>query len=234
MLRVHLHTGDLGARSPGNQLAVLDIAYAHKTALADYLVGMVARGQGEVEPDYLRRYPRWSGSLWDLTARALTRVLYRADQAPEAPEPDRRCAYATRLCAVVERVTLDGAGVELGWASIAQRGRERGYYTVVLEEDILGQHSGEFAYGSKRLDARDLLLRAINWALFGKPTLGPAPALILPPTLCIDGEDRFHVQALQEPARTGFERYRATSLPAVAVAEPLARAQDYVDFLMQG
>lgn len=74
MLRVYLHAGGLDERNLGNQLASIDIAYAKKSALADYLVGMNLRSHGEVEPDYVLRYPRWSASLWDLVARALTRL----------------------------------------------------------------------------------------------------------------------------------------------------------------
>ncbi|RKJ94542.1 hypothetical protein [Alicycliphilus denitrificans] len=234
MLRVYLHAGGLDERNLGNQLASIDIAYAKKSALADYLVGMNLRGHGEVEPDYVLRYPRWSASLWDLVARALTRLLYRADQAPASAKPDKRCAYATRMCAVMERTTLDRTGVILGTATVTQLEGQRGHYTAILDEDINGRHVGHFVYGSKRLDAVDLLLRAICWALFDKDTLGPYPALVLPPTLQIDGEDRFHVEALAEPAKTGFARYSGINFPSTVAPDPLAKAQDYVNFLMQG
>lgn len=124
-----------------------------------------------------------------------------------------------------------GIGV---FARIFQKEGQRGHYTAVFNEDINGQHVGHFTYGSKRLDAVDLLLRAICWALFDKDTLGPYPALILPPTLQIDGVDRFYVEALTEPARTGFERYRGANFPTMQAPEPLAKAQDYVSFLMRG
>lgn len=234
MLRVYLHTGELDTRSLANQLAAIDIAYAKKEALADYLVGMNLRAEGEVQPDWVLNYPRWSASLWDLVARALTRLLYRANQAPASAAPDKRCAYATRLCAVIERSTLDGNGVVLGTASILQLPEQRGHYSAILDEDINGQHVGHFTYGAKRLNHVDLLLRAICWALFNKDTLGPAPALILPPTMHIDGADRFHVAALAEPARTGFERYRGANFPTTEAPEPLALAKDYVSFLMKG
>ncbi|WP_287924901.1 hypothetical protein [Diaphorobacter sp.] len=233
MLRVYLHTGDLKDRCPANQMAVIDIAYAKKEALADYLVGMNLRGHGEVEPDYVLRYPRWSASLWDLVARALLRLLYRANQAPASAKPDKRCAYATRLCAVIERATLEGGGVILATGTIAQLDGQRGHYTAILDEDISGQHVGHFVYGTKRLNMADLLLRAICAALTGTDTLGPYPALILPPTMQIDGEDRFHVEALTEPAKTGFQRYRGINFPTADAPEPLVKAQDYVNFLMR-
>jgi len=82
----------------------------------------------------------------------------------------------------------------------------------------------DITYGSKRLAPVDLLLRAICWVLFDKDTLGPYPALILPPMLQIDGIDRFHIEALTEPARTGFERYRGANFPTTQAPEPLAKA----------
>lgn len=234
MLRIYLHAGDLKERNPGNRLAAIDIAYAKKSALADYLVAMTLRGHGEVEPDYVLQYPRWSASLWDLAARALTRLLYRSDQAPASVKPDKRCAYATRLCAVMERATVDGAGVRLGTATVVQLEGQRGHYVATLDEDINGRHIGHFVYGAKRLDAVDLLLRAICWALFDKDTLGARPSLILPSTLQLDGVERFDIAALAEPAKTGFARYRGINFPSTAAPDPLAEAQDYANFLMQG
>src|ERR1043165_7803340 len=75
MLRMTIHAGLLAERTDANQLAVLDIAYQKRAPLADYVVALTLRKQGELEPACVANYPRWSGSLWDLTARALTRVL---------------------------------------------------------------------------------------------------------------------------------------------------------------
>ena len=234
MLKVSLHAGSLAARNANNQLAVLDIAYAKQEALADYLVALSLRGVGEVAPDMVTNYPRWSASVWDLTARALTRVLYRADQAPRSRAPDRRCAYATELCAVVERATLHERGALLATAEIAQTGRQRGVYTAQLEEDILGRRTASFAYGLKSLNPADLLLRALCWSLFGTEVLGPRPSLVLPPTMRVDGVDRFHIEALAEPAKTGFLRYRGLNFPTTTAPDPLPLAEDSVRFLMKG
>lgn len=105
-------------------------------------------------------------------------------------------------------------------------------YTLKLDEDILGQREARFEYGTKRLEPLDLLLRALCWALFGQDTPGPRPRLIAPPSLMVDGEERFDVASLQEPARTGFERHMAVTRPTVA---PIAwaLATDYVKFLME-
>lgn len=233
MLRLHIHTGDLDARSQANQVATVDIAYLKKEALSDYLVHMTARGQGEVNPDRVLQYPRWSASLWDLVARGLTRVMYQSDQPPPSQKPDKRCAYATRLCAVLERDDLESQGVLLGTVEIAQIPGQRGHYQAALNADITGRQEGKFAYGAKRLDLVDLLLRGLCSALYGKDTLGPLPGLILPPAVRIEGEDRFHVEALPEPAKTGFARFLALSGKPDA-SNPLARAEHYVEFLMKG
>jgi hypothetical protein len=95
MLRLSINAGRLSERNDANQLAVLDIAYQKRAALADYIVALTLRQQGELEPAVVANYPRWSGSLWDLVARALTRVLYKSDVLPPVSRVDRRCAYAT-------------------------------------------------------------------------------------------------------------------------------------------
>lgn len=233
MLRLHLHTGDLEARCQANQVATIDLSYRKKEALADYMVHLTARGLGEVQPQFVMQYPRWSASLWDLVARGLVSVLYKAEQAPPAQKPDKRCAYATRLCAVLERDDLESSGVTLGTGVITQVPGQRGHYRSTFETDIMGKHEGTFAYGAKRLDMLDLLLRALCWSLYGKDTLGPLPGLVLPPAVSIDGKDRFHIASLPEPAKTGFARYRALSGKPDA-SNPLALAEDYVEFLMKG
>lgn len=228
MIRVYLHTGPVAKRTHANQVAVLDIAYATQKAFSDYLVAASLSGQGEVQPDTVASYPRWSGSLWDLTARAITRILYRADQAPPLKAPDRRCAYSTHLSAYIERATRTSQGVELGTADIVQTGRQRGVYTATFDEDILGKRSAQFAYGLKALQPLDLLLRAICHAYFGQDTLAPRPKLIMPPTLQIDGKQVFDVAALDEPARTGFLRYHGKE------EATLVPADDYAKFLVRG
>jgi hypothetical protein len=231
MLKVTIHSGLLDERCRENQLAVLDIAYAKRGALADYLVALSLKGAGQLSPTYVREYPRWSASLWDLVARALAQALYHADQIPPTERVDRRCAYATKLCASIERQTRRESGVELGTAEILQNGK-RGIYTATLTADIHGTTKAEFEYGCKALNPAELLMRAICWALYRQDTLGARPGLIIPPMLRMEGVERFHLDALPEPARTGFKRYLAT---AVRVDPPalhnLPRADEYVAFL---
>ena len=232
MLKVSIHAGLLAERRPENVLATLDIAYANKEALADYLIAATVRQAGERPPQVLTSYPRWSGSLWDLAARGIAKSLYGDAKVPPSAKPDKRCAYATRLCAVIERHTLDERATLLGTAELWQQGPERGVYTVKLDEDILGQREARFEYGTKRLEPLDLLMRALCWSLFSQDTPGPRPKLIVPASIDVDGEDRFDVASLQEPARTGFARHLAATRPTVAPVE-LALAKDYVQFLME-
>lgn len=235
MLKVSVHAGMLEERSIANQLAVLDIAYQKKSYLADYLVALSLRSVGELAPALVMQYPRWSASVWDLTARALAQVMYRSDRVPPSSKVDRRCAYATRVCATIERMTAEDRGLEIGNVEILQHGNKRGLYTASFDEDILGPRTTEFEYGCKSLNHAELLLRAICWAYFQSEVLGPPPALAIPVPLKIDGTDRFHVASLVEPAMTGFRRYQADGcIKDDPGMEHLPRAQDYVRFLVEG
>ena len=229
MLHVTVHIGELEARSLHNQLLSLDIAYDKVEALASYLVAMLPR-QGSEMAGHLRDYPRWSGSLWDLVARAIAQVVYPNQAIPPAIKPDRRCAYASRICVAVEAEDMGSRGRLLANAEIAQLEGQRGFYRAVFSEDILGERSAEFAYGSKRMDYADFVMRAICWALYDQDTLGPRPKLLLPQTMTANGVECFDVQGLAEPARTGFTRYLARKYPTQAPAA-LARADDFVAFL---
>jgi len=231
MLSVQIHAGLLADRTAHNQLGSMDIAYQKKAPLSDYLAALTLRQAGELEPRVVSNYPRWSGSLWDLVARALTQALYKDDVAPAAAKADRRCAYATKLSVVVQGSTLYELGRQLATAEIVQQGT-RGQYTATFKEDILGERIAQFEYGCKALNPADLLLRAICHALFGKDTLAKRPSLILPPSMLIEGKERFDIEALSEPARTGFSRFRAKIAP-LEMPEAMPLAAQYVHFLLK-
>jgi len=232
MLKLHVHAGLLAERNAANVLATLDIAYAKREAFADYAVALTQRQAGARAPVVLESYPRWSGSLWDLAARGIALSLYRDGKIPPSARPDRRCAYATRLCAVIAKATRDESELLLGQAELFQQGPERGHYTVQLDEDILGKRAGQFTYGCKRLDPMDLLLRALCWTLFGQDTVGKRPHLIVPAHMAIDGVQQFELATLPEPARTGFARHLAATQPTTKPAV-LARTEDYLQFLRE-
>ena len=89
MLRVYIYNGLLETRNPGNLQATLDIAYKKQEAWADYALAMSRKGVGEVLPDVIEGYPRWADSMWDLVARALSRILFRTE-SPDAAENNIR------------------------------------------------------------------------------------------------------------------------------------------------
>lgn len=234
MLSVKIHSSLLADRTPANTLAMLDIAYKVQQAWSDYTVHFALKGVGEVKSDEVLKYPRWAASVWDLVARALTVVLYRAEALPASAPPDRRCAYATKLCAVVERSTAADNHVELASMEITREDNKRGHYMVTFKEDVLGERKASFVFGVKSLQHSELVLRAICYAYFDNGTLGARPALILPTTLNVDGKQMFDVNALPEPARTGFNRYRSWKAPAEVSLPPMASADEYAMFLSKG
>lgn len=233
MLRVTLYHSTLKDRSEANQCAVLEVAYDRKGIKSDYLASLSLRDAGQCEPGKVLGYPRWSGSLWDLVARALAVSLYGSKPVPPADKPDRRCAYATKLCAAIEGSDAKRSGLLLGSATVTQDGNQRGRYVVELQEDILGVHRGKLAFGSKRLNPAELLFRGVCQALYGADQPGPWPSVIAAPFIKVDGVDHFDVQALREPARTGFRRYLARRYPTTEEVS-FGRAEDYAEFLAKG
>lgn len=231
MLRVAIHAGLLAERNDANILGVLDIAYQKRAARADYLVALTLRRQGEIEPALVENYPRWSSSLWDLTGRALARVLHKSNVLPPVTRVDRRCAYATKMCATIQRITADERGAQLAAVEILQPGKVRGEYRAVFDEDILGQRVAEFMYGCKALNPAELVLRAIRYAYFDSDNLGKMPGLIVPPSFIVEGKEVIDLESVAEPARTGFIRHRANTVP-LAKPEAMPLAKDYVAFLM--
>lgn len=230
MLKLTIHRGTLAERDPSNLYGTLDAGESQRDALSNYIVALNIRGKGELPPGKVSNYPRWSGSLWDLVARGITSVLYQSDVAPPPPPVDRRCAYTTQMCAVIQSMTMDGAGRELGTLEILQPGRTRGEYEAVFQEDILGAKRACFLYGSKVLSPADLVLRAICYGLWNSNVLGPRHPLVLPVTMQINGEDRFDLESLPEPTRTGFKRYCATKAPLEAIP-PMPTAKAFGAFL---
>lgn len=230
MLSVTIHAGLLSERNDANVVGKLDIAYKERGVKSTYLVALALRRTGELEPAVVANYPRWSSSLWDLVARALTQVLHKSDVLPPIERVDKRCAYATKLCATIRHVTPDERGTQLATVEIRQPGTVRGRYHAEFTEDIMGPRSADFEYGCKVLNPAELLLRAICFALFGKDTLGAWPKLISPPFMVVDGREVFDIENLAEPARTGFTRYQANRLPS-AKPESMALGKDYVAFL---
>lgn len=234
MLRVYIHNGLLENRNPGNLQATLDIAYKKQEAWADYALAMSRKGVGEVLPDVIEGYPRWAGSMWDLVARALSRILFRTEAPDAAGTPDLRCAYSKSLCAVIEKSTDSDRGIQLGTVQITQAPNERCVYDSVFTEDILGERRGRFTFGKKSLVECELLMRAILWTYFQQDAMGPRPALVIPASIKVNEVDMFDANGLPEPTKTGFRRYRGANFPTAKGPDAMAKASEYETFLHRG
>lgn len=81
-----------GGREEGKQLlATADIARVKNGALADYKVELRDEALGTVGSiAYVRDYPRWSASVWDLVARSLGAGLSdgKEELPPQPCSPD--------------------------------------------------------------------------------------------------------------------------------------------------
>lgn len=230
MLRAVIHAGLLDERNDRNVLAIIDVGYERLHPLADYIVSITRSDSGELTPGAVKAYPRWAASTWDLIARAISSVLHQSEDPPEVMKVDRRCAYATRLCATLSRYDAAEQSVVIGTAEIRQAGKTRGEYYAAFSEDILGERTGALLYGCKRLDVAELLMRAICAVYGDGGKLGRRPRLCVPASIRVGAVDMFDVESLSEPARTGFVRHQ--SRRGRDALNGMAATQDYVDFLM--
>jgi hypothetical protein len=107
MLRVSIHAGPMADISRYNLLAWLDIGYEKLAPIADYKVVLFQSGLGATPPYTLENYPRWSASLWDLTARAIALGLNadeRSETVPDVTHPRKGCAFASEISALIEHL----------------------------------------------------------------------------------------------------------------------------------
>lgn len=212
MLKVTLHAGCSTKATFLNCLGWLELRYDKLAPIATYQGLLVAHGTGAMEPVAIENYPRWSGSLWALVARALALSLNRKLELGEEPPPASRCAFATALSAVIEHWPSGPRPHRrrLGALEVVQAGR-RGQYRAHLTEDILDTESSPtFTYTPVRLTHWALALRGCAWALTGRSALPAVPAFIAPETIQVDGKPMLPIGRLLEPARTGFLRWLAT------------------------
>lgn len=242
MLHVSVHSGALTAASRFNTLAWLDIGYERLEPIADYKVVLFQSGIGATLPVTLPNYPRWSASLWDLTARALALCLSAASgEASEAIQPvpctRKRFAFASRISAEIAH-TPSGSGRHrrtLGTVEIAQA-KQRGVYVARFDEHTQPRHTtAPFRFAADYLHPAELLLHACAVRLTGQAELPPRPALCVPPPVEINGVRFVPLHLLVEPARTGFAQWlaRNSEPPLEHEKAPLGIAPEtlYAQFL---
>ncbi len=224
MLHVSVHAGRLDQISRFNRTDWLDIGYEKLAEEATYKILLFNVDEGARDPVYLRDYPRWSASLWDLVARsiALARspLLDKVEEVvPEIVPGGKRCAFARAVSVVIEHHPTRGMpGRRLGAMEILQHKRVRGLYRATVEEDLQPPRSTvPFLHRPSFLYPVELVLQAALWRLgTDGTTLPPRPPLYLPNTMLYDGLPYVVIHKIMEPARTGFLRWlRRESEPPV-------------------
>ncbi|MEX3856481.1 hypothetical protein AB3X94_20880 [Paraburkholderia sp. BR10923] len=91
MLRVTVELLPCGSECAKRVIATADIARLGDGALGDYRVILQEASLGVVgEPAFVRDYPRWASSVWDLTARCVAAALNdgREELPPRPVKPE--------------------------------------------------------------------------------------------------------------------------------------------------
>ena len=245
MLRINIHAGALDTASRFNLLAWLDIGYEKLEPVADYKTMLFQAGVGAMLPAPIYAYPRWSASLWDLTARALALGLREVpenvtEELPSFVNTKKRFAFADQMCASIEHIPTAGSRHRrtLSSVQIKQVGRKRGHYVAAFEEHTMKRNvTSPFMFRPARLQPAELVLYACLMHLNGKPEMPPRPALCVPPTLEVDGHCFVQIHQLVEPARTGFLTWLyhndAAPLEHNAASSGIAPESMYARFLKE-
>ena len=245
MLKVNIHAGPLRAISSFNNVGWVEIAYERLDSVADYKTMLYQKGIGAQLQTSIYKYPRWSASLWDLTARAIALGL-RDDldcldeELPTLATTGKRFAFASQICAVIEHTPPAGEQHRriLGTASISQHGRKRGTYVASFEEHTaMTRTTLPFDFRPACLRPAELLMYACLQHLTSSDKLPPRPGLCIPQAVMVDNEKYVSIQSLVEPAKTGFEKWLFTvgkpPIPQPGAALGVAKEALYVQFLRE-
>lgn len=234
MLRLTIHSGVHEERTEAKRLAWLDIAYARRDVHADYVTALFLAGHGEITPQLITSYPRWSANVWDLVGRALSVCLYATETVP-ALRPAPRSAFADQICGHLQVVAPDGRmGQSIGSFEFYRVGRSRTAYAGWIEDDLTGRRDiQDLAYRATRFNAADFVARALGTALNGEPQFGARPSLVEPDLVEIDGASYVEVAALPEPAKSGLRRHWAYGMgrPMRPDGSPAVKLGEFVRFL---
>jgi hypothetical protein len=214
MLKVSIHAGPWQEASVYNRLDWLDIGYHRLEARADYKIVLFKVGEDAMPPVILKKYPRWSASMWDLVAHSIALTLKKY------PTPDgvglsekifaKRSATAESMCAIVSHFPNGGVGARhVGRLEIDRIAGTRCTYLAKATEDVLGDRvATEFQLATRFLRPAELALRAISALLYpGATQLPPVPSLYIPDTILVNGKQHVLIEEIEEPAKTGFLRW---------------------------
>jgi hypothetical protein len=243
MLRVSIHAGLLRDINRFNRIDWLDIGYEKLDAAANYKIVLFNVGVGATPVIPLLNYPRWSASLWDLTARAIALGLSpdstnRKEQVEPLEPRGKRYAYAREVSAVIQHLPNTGLRIRnVGSMQIWQCSVTKGFYQAQIDEDLMPSiTTKQFAFMPAFLRSAELVMRTALVGLTGSlETMPPRPPARLPTAEEIDGRLQVAIHKIREPARTGFIRwlYEIDSPPQeyAGMPEGVAPEAHFVKFL---
>ena len=150
-----------------------------------------------------------------------------------------RCAFATLTTALITHFPSTGVGGRrLGTMVIAQHRTKRGFYGVSVDEDAhLRKIDTPIVFMPRFLSPIELVLRASLSLLTGGhlDRLPDCPSVHVPRTEIIKGVTYVPIHRLDEPAKTGFQRWLLATgqMPKPARGASLGRvpAELYTEFL---
>ena len=214
MLKVNIYAGPLSSASIYNRIAWVDIAYERLEFLADYKVVLFLNGVGALEQASLKSYPRWSGSLWDLTLRAILVSLNqdtanRREQFPPEEFPTRGFAFAQTMSATITHYPGTARPEIRQLANCEIVMGKKGVYTATFSEHAGGNVTTQpYQYGPAYLNPAIHLGHAIC-AAFGKDaySMPERPLFVPTPEVEIAGHKYFNLLVQNEPLATGLESW---------------------------
>lgn len=246
MIRLSIFAGPLSDASQFTRLAWLDVAYLKVAPYASYKTCLFQNGRGAGPTSVIMDYPRWSSSLWDLLARAICIHLNNQrlveDDKESIPPPlvDKpNLAFAEELSVRVEhhsggKVTR----IRTLCTMSVLKGKRKGSYVASLTDNLGKSYEGiEVVYRPSIFEPALLVAMVACKHLHGdSASLPPRPLLVLPSAQEEQGYKWVCVNAVREPAKSGFLRWLAESKEPIIHSDAygeVVNADLYARFLME-
>lgn len=247
MIKLSIFAGPLESANLHTRLAWLDLAYHEVKPYANYKTCLFQNGLGCSPTVMLRTYPRWSSSIWDLMARAISLCLNTLKEGEGQdlevlPEPiggSKAIAFADEISATVEhhaggKVTR----IRTVCTMSIKRGRKKGSYVASLTDNMGQSFDGiEVVYRPSVFQPALLVAKVACQHLHGDSTKLPArPLLVLPRPQDEEGYNWICVHAVREPAKSGFLRWLSESKIPLITSDMYGEVVDadyYAQFLTE-
>lgn len=247
MIKLSIYAGPIESASLHTRLAWLDLAYHKVGPYSDYKTCLFQNGHGCGPTLILKRYPRWSSSIWDLLARAIC-INLNASADSELTDPEcmpavnnqtKAIAFAEEISAQVEHHQGGKVTKITTICSMSiKKGRKKGMYAASLS-DNMGQSFDniEVVYRPSVFQPALLVAKVACQLLHGDPESLPSrPLLLLPHAQEEGGLKWVCVHAVREPAKRGFMRWLAESnIPLIHSDQfgEVVNADCYAQFLVE-